>query len=267
MRFMGNLWKVTAPHVTELGKDVFHSCPNMVAAYFPSVTSIGAEAFMYCGHLTTIILPNATSIGLQAFRQCYKLRHIILHPNVVFEKGALVACLTLQVLAASTGFEYDLGDTHQVLRDMDPVGDPTVGLTHYLKWWCELDDSDLEEQFNTWHYMLTLSRLRYDTVWKVGFRAYPNNDNDNVAAFLLENEDISKHVLSFLSGGKDLRNATQARLLEEALELGELRVENNAWECMRPNFNCWGVEISADGKVIDDVMSQEEWMTKYFMEL
>jgi len=63
--------------------------------------------------------------------------------------------------------------------------------------------------------------------------------------------DLAEHVLSYIFGEKrgkgDLRDATQAKLLEVALELKVLRKENN-----RDNYTFWGVMVDKEGNVDRD---------------
>ena len=50
-----NLWKFTAPHLTEVGEVAFSDCSNLVAV-LPSVKIVGKSAFSGCYSLSNVKL-------------------------------------------------------------------------------------------------------------------------------------------------------------------------------------------------------------------
>ena len=92
--------------------------------------------------------------------------------------------------------------------------------------------------------MLKLCNYHIDKKTEV-VRATPH---DRLAHFLLDNEDLASHILSFFGmkwGEKDLRNASKERFLELGLEKKVLRKENNV-----EHAEFWGVKVADDGTLI-----------------
>jgi len=213
---------VTATCASEVGEWAFNRCENLFEAILPNTNSVVRESFSGCFKLTNVRLPNATSIGEDAFANCYPLCRITLHANANTAKDTFFGALSLVVLATCAGFELDTGDKH-------PSGhlDPTVLITHYLKWRCEMDDN--KEKFKHWHLMLKLSNWHMDKKTGGDPRCWPV---DPVSKFMFKHKDagVISHILSFFGekrGYGDLRGVSNERLWEIGLEFRVLRKEYN----------------------------------------
>jgi len=82
-------------------------------------------------------------------------------PDVIVKPRAFHFCLSLQVPAASVGFELDTG-----VKDWEGRNDPNVGMTSFAKWRNQMDDE--KECYKTAMCMIRLcnttitrSRIRY----------------------------------------------------------------------------------------------------------
>jgi len=203
-----NVWKLTAPHVSEVLESAFQSCANLTEVNLPCVNRVGEYVFFSCRKLRKITIPNAISIGRGAFRDCYALRHITLPPSVKVKKYAFYSCLSLHALAASTNLE--------VVSDNET---DTELLTRYLLWRNENDRQ--REQFHAIKLMLKLCNWHTDK--KTGVVRCEVEKQDCLANFLFQNEDPVKHILSFFGekkGGGNLRELTKYELHAVALEVG-----------------------------------------------
>jgi len=90
-----------------------------------SIREIGKDALDYCSNLVKVTAPLVEKVGKDAFEGAYNLRHVTLSPDVVVTPGVFIFCLSLEVLAASVGFELDTGDD----KAYSTWNDPTVGIT------------------------------------------------------------------------------------------------------------------------------------------
>lgn len=66
--------------VTNIGPNVFKTCPALTTVEFPNALQIGPNAFRSCPALTTVELPNALQIGPDAFKE--------ISPTAVINIGA-----------------------------------------------------------------------------------------------------------------------------------------------------------------------------------
>jgi hypothetical protein len=247
-----NLWKIRAPFVEEVGGFAFSGCRNVVEVVLPNVNTVNWYAFYLCPSLRKVALPSARSIGVSAFHRCHDLRHITLHPDVEFDLRAFYRCFSLEVLAASTNFEIDTGDTSHD----DGSNDPTRGITRYLKWRNE-SDAARKERMYTYMTMVKLCETDEEDPLAPPPRAKPN---DPIAKFLAEcgEEGITRTVLSFFGetrGKGELRGAAKAELLGVGLELKVLRKEvngNHTWG----NQKHWGVQVDDNGEVVIDSVNK-----------
>jgi len=74
-----------------------------------SVREFREYAFRECRNLVKVTAPFVEEVGEEAFNWVYNLRHVYLRPDVVIKPKALICCLSMEVLAASVGFELDTG--------------------------------------------------------------------------------------------------------------------------------------------------------------
>ena len=92
-----------------------------------SVRAIGEEAILTCRYIGyNAIWGSSNSVKVTA-PFVVSLHHVHLNPDAVVKPKAFTCCLSLEVLAASAGFELDTGDTWG-----DYCNDPTVGITRFL---------------------------------------------------------------------------------------------------------------------------------------
>ena len=254
---------VTDRNVREIPDGAMVLCGNLKKVTAPFVEEIGSEAFNYCHkNLVEVALPNTKRVGWSAFADCWELRRVTLPPDADISREAFSCCLSLEVLAAAAGFEVNTGDKCDPLdSDFDPdsdsdsdaeaalyynkLNDPTVGIAHYLRW-RNASDSALKECKYTFTLMFKLCEINKDKP-HMQPRATPN---DPIMQFLVERGEggVARTVLSFMRGeerGKgDLRRATKAELLAVGLELKVLREVYNS-----RNKEFWGVQVDDNGEV------------------
>ena len=140
-----------------------------------------------------------------AFRPTYNLRRVVISPDVVIKQRAFHRCLSLEVIAASAGFELDTGD-----KDMYGRNDPHVGISRFAKWRNQMDD--YEEYYKVAMGMLELANSPLNG--NVGMQA---TTEDPRRAFLAgRGRDVANLVLSFMFGVEvgegDLREVKKAKL-------------------------------------------------------
>ena len=125
--------------------------------------------------------------------------------------------------------------------------DPTIIITRYLK-----SQSRQKDVFFTYTLMLELCKAHIDKMGKKTGpeRAFPK-EQDLLANFLVEQENISSQILSFFVGYGDLRNATKELLLELGLQKQVLREELNG-NSHQGNECFWGVRVDSRGEVVVD---------------
>eukprot|EP00520_Triparma_pacifica_P001530 CAMPEP_0118655860 /NCGR_PEP_ID=MMETSP0785-20121206/13172_1 /TAXON_ID=91992 /ORGANISM="Bolidomonas pacifica, Strain CCMP 1866" /LENGTH=307 /DNA_ID=CAMNT_0006548663 /DNA_START=90 /DNA_END=1009 /DNA_ORIENTATION=- len=217
-----NLWKLTAPYITELVMRSVMGCDRMVEANLSSVELVGGCAFAHCNILRTVNVPNAKLFGKICFYRCFELRHVTFRPDAEISTDQTFSyCLSLMILAASTDFEIDTGER-------TPTGklDPTVGIIRYLRWRNRMDEGKVV--FRTIMTLLKLCDYHNENETEE-VRCEPL---DGVGKFLLQHKDggVTSHIFSFFGekrGLGDLRNATKALLLAVGLDRNVLRREHN----------------------------------------
>jgi len=100
-----------------------------------SVRKIGVKAFLVCRNLVKVMAPFVEEVGELAFEGAYNLCHVGFSPDIVI-KPAYSICLSIEVLAASAGFELDTGDRW----GSGNWNDATVGITRFVKWHNQMND-------------------------------------------------------------------------------------------------------------------------------
>ena len=193
----------------------------------------------HCSNLVKVTAPLVEKVGKDAFEGAYNLRHVTLSPDVVVTPEAFIFCLSLEVLAASVGFELETGD-----RDGDGHNDATVGITRFATWRNQMDDNKV--YYKGAMVMLELANTPLNG--NVGMRA---STEDPIWDFVAgPGRDMANLILFFKLGVKvgkgDLREASKAKLLEVGLELKVLRMEDN-----RNNMRHWRAVVDSEGKVIE----------------
>ena len=101
-----------------------------------SVREVGYEAFRWCANLVKVTAPFVEEVVDYAFSEVYNLCNVAFGPNVVVKPRAFLLCCSLEVLAASVGFELDTGD-----KDFTGRNNPTVAITSFAKWHNQTDDN------------------------------------------------------------------------------------------------------------------------------
>jgi len=115
-----------------------------------SVRKIGMETFGWYRNLVKVTAPFVEVVGEGAFIGAYNLCHVSFSPDVVVQQGRYSWCSSLEVLAASVGFELDNGDRDEYARN-----DATVGITRLAKWRNKMDDN--KEYYKSTMVMLELA--------------------------------------------------------------------------------------------------------------
>ena len=240
-----DVWKISAPHVTEVKGEAFWLCIKLTEAILPNVLSVDVCAFADCRTLASVSFSEATFWPVEFSNKCYAFHNVIFSPNVACDDETFLYCLSLEVLAASTGFEIDT--ENKVGSGGVKHLDPTVGITQYPHWRSEMDES--KEQFKHWHLMLKVGKWHVDKETGI-VGCEPVDPVDPVSKFMFKHKDtgVTSHILPFLGekrGYGDLRGATHKCLLEVGLELGVLRANNN----YPGNQEFWGVRVNNKGEV------------------
>ena len=129
--------------------------------------------------------PFVEEMGQEAFNGSFNLRYAGFSPDVVFKTGAFIWCLSMEVLAASVGFELDTGDKFGSWNDL------TVGITRFAKRRNHMDDN--KEYYMSAMVMLELANTPLNG--NVGMQVLTE---DPIWAFVAgSGRDMAKLILSF----------------------------------------------------------------------
>jgi len=144
-------------------------------------------------------------VGESAFEGAYNLRHVTIGPDdVVIRPREFFCCFSLEVIAASFGFELDTGD--RFVFGSGNWNDPTVGITRFAKWRNQMDEKKecYQEYYKTAIVMLELANTPLH-----GHEGMRATTEDSVWAILAESgRNMANFILFFELGVKVGRKAT-----------------------------------------------------------
>lgn len=127
-----------------------------------AVKKIVAGAFYKSSNLVKVTAHLVEEVGEDAFMRAYNLRHVTFSLDVVVKPKAFVLCFSLDVLAASIGFELDIrdrsGSGNYDTLTLPGRNDPTFGITRFVKWCNQMYDK--EERYHTAMGMVKLSSMQ-----------------------------------------------------------------------------------------------------------
>ena len=206
-----------------------------------SVREIWEEAFSYCKNLVKVMAPFVEEVGDRAFTEACNLRHASFSPERCSRKTESVHfCLSLEVLAASVGFELDTGD--RVGWQLVSQNDANVGITKFAISRSKMD-------YNKEHYKSATCMIRLCNTPITCSRMRASTDDPIWAYVAGPGRNVAKLIISFACGVKigkgDLREASKEKLFEVGLELKAIRMDVNDY-----NVGFWGVIVDDKGLLI-----------------
>mmetsp|Transcript_20684 Transcript_20684/g.43284 ORF Transcript_20684/g.43284 Transcript_20684/m.43284 type:complete len:475 (-) Transcript_20684:111-1535(-) len=77
-----NVWKVSLPHIVEVGNKAFDHCRSLVEVDCPNAKRIGGGSFANCPNLVKANVRKVERIGVRAFEICTRLKELYM-PEVI----------------------------------------------------------------------------------------------------------------------------------------------------------------------------------------